>query len=58
LNDLSGHVIGAAYENALALELRMSGLLVTQQCPVSVNYRGSVIGQYTVDLLVENASSK
>ncbi len=68
LNTLSGQVIGCAFtvlntlgarflkkvfENALALELRDAGFLVAQQYPVSVTYKGSVIGQYSVDLLVE-----
>jgi GxxExxY protein len=42
------------YENALACELRDAGLLVEQQHDIAVQYRGSVIGAYTADLLVEN----
>ena len=41
------------YENALAHELRKSGLAVSQQHPMVVRYDGIVIGEYTVDLLVE-----
>jgi len=69
LNDLSGLVIGCAfivlntlgagflekvYENALAYELRASGLLVVQQCGVRVRYKDVVVGEYFVDLLVED----
>jgi GxxExxY protein len=69
LNDLSGRVIGCAftvlntlgagflekvYENALAYELRASGLLVVQQCSVRVHYKDVVVGEYFVDLLVED----
>ena len=42
------------YENALVHELRKSGLAVSQQHPIIVRYDGIVIGEYTVDLLVEH----
>jgi GxxExxY protein len=69
MNDLSGRVIGCAftvlntlgvgfaekvYENALAIELRASGLAVVQQCSVSVYYNDAVVGEYFPDLLVED----
>jgi GxxExxY protein len=68
LNDISERIIGCAYkvsntlgygflekvyENALALELRESGLHVSQQQPVTVRYHGRVVGEYVADLLVE-----
>jgi GxxExxY protein len=68
LNELSGAVIGGAftvlntlgagflekvYENALAHELRMRGLAVEQQRGISVMYRDVVVGEYFVDLFVE-----
>ncbi|MEM9415709.1 MAG: GxxExxY protein [Planctomycetota bacterium] len=68
INDLTELVIGCAfrvstglgpgflekvYENALALELRRSGLQVEQQYPVSVLYTGEVVGEYIVDLYVD-----
>src|SRR4051794_20199802 len=69
LNELSGRVIGCAftvlntlgagflekvYENALALELRGSGLAVVQQHSARVYYNDAVVGEYFADLLVEN----
>ena len=69
LNDLSRQVIGSAftvlntlgaaflekvYENALALELREAGLTIEQQRGLGVSYRGQLVGQYFIDLLVEN----
>jgi GxxExxY protein len=69
LNDLSGRVIGCAfavlnslgagflekvYENALALELRTAGLAVAQQCSIKVRYKDVVVGDYCIDLLVED----
>jgi GxxExxY protein len=68
-NRLSEHIIGCAfqvlntlgagflervYENALAHELRKNGLRVAQQKGFSVTYDGVVVGEYAVDLLVEN----
>ena len=68
LNEVSGRVIGCAYtvlnglgpgflekvyENALAHELRKSGLAVIQQRGLTVMYDGIVAGEYVVDLLVE-----
>ena len=70
INRLSEHVIGCAfqvintlgagfpekvYENALAHELRKSGLRVTQQHGIVVHYDGVVVGEYCVDLLIEGA---
>jgi GxxExxY protein len=67
-NPLSKRIIGCAltvlhtlgtgflekvYENALVYELRKSGFAVSQQHPAPVHYDGLVVGDYTVDLLVE-----
>ena len=69
-DDLSRRVIGCAlvvagtlgsgfvekvYENALAYELRKSGLVVAQQRGAVVRYDGIIVGEYTIDLLVEDA---
>ena len=43
------------YENALAYELRKRGLAVAQQGGVVVRYDGFIVGEYTTDLLVEDA---
>jgi len=70
LNPLSKRIIGCAltvantlgsgflervYENALAHQLRKAGLEVTQQCGIAVTYDGITVGEYFVDLLVEEA---
>jgi GxxExxY protein len=69
-NDLSERIIGCAmivsnalgsgflekvYENALAHELRTAGLAVAQQRGIVVRYDGIIVGDYAVDLLVEEA---
>ena len=42
------------YLNSLAIELRESGLKVEIRVPIEVYYRGSLVGQYYADLLVED----
>jgi len=69
LNDLSGRVIGCAftvlntlgagflekvYENALAFEVRAAGLSVVQQSGIRVHYKGALVGEYFVNLLVDD----
>ncbi len=54
-NQLGVGFLEKVYENALALELAEEGLLVEQQRPMSVSYRGQTVGEYMVDLLVEDS---
>ena len=42
------------YENALAVELRKSGLKAESQIPIKVDYKGHVVGEYVADILVED----
>ena len=66
--ELSYQVIGAAmevhntlgpgflekvYETALAHELKLCGIDVETQYPLSVTYKGQVVGDYLADLIVE-----
>ncbi len=65
--ELSSQIIGAFYEvyntmvrgllegcyqNALYIELRERGLSVEREVPFDVQYKGKVVGEYRVDLLV------
>ena len=67
-DELTGVIIGSAfevhnilgsgflekvYENALQQELVSRGLKVQQQAPLSVKYKEKAVGEYFVDLLVE-----
>jgi GxxExxY protein len=52
LNTLGSGFLEKVYENALAHELRKSGLPVTQQHSITVTYDGIIVGEYTADLLV------
>jgi GxxExxY protein len=54
LHALGTGFLEKVYEYALVHELRKSGLAVSQQHPMVVRYDGMVVGEYTVDLLVEH----
>jgi GxxExxY protein len=69
LNVLSGQVTGCAftvlntlgtgflekvYENALGYEVRAAGLSAVQQYAARVHYKGNLVGEYFVDLLVND----
>ena len=41
------------YENALAIELQERGIPFEQQKPVQVRYRDQAVGDYVVDILVD-----
>ena len=68
LDRLSGIIIGCAfrvmnklgagfsekvYGNALALEMRKTGLTVSQQHRIAVSYDEIIVGEYIADLLVD-----
>ena len=67
--DITERIIGAAYEvyntlgfgflekvyeNAMAIELRRAGLKVEAQFPITVRYKGEVVGDYAADLVVDS----
>jgi GxxExxY protein len=53
-NELGVGFLEKVYENALAHELRKAGIVVSQQIPIQVRYDGVIVGDYIVDLLVED----
>jgi GxxExxY protein len=55
LNTLGAGFLEKVYENALAHELRKAGLAVSQQSGATITYDTTVVGEYFVDLLVEDA---
>ena len=42
------------YENALIIELHERGLKADSQVPLKVHYKGKVVGEYVVDIMVED----
>ena len=53
INELGSGFLEAVYEKAMVIALSDAGVLVEAQQPVKVKFRGKVIGNYNVDLLVE-----
>src|SRR5437660_1636255 len=52
-NTLGSGFLEKVYERSLLYELRARGLLVEQQVSISVSYKGSKVGDYVADLVVE-----
>jgi GxxExxY protein len=54
-NTLGCGFLERVYENALVIELRRAGLHLDQQHPAKVFYDDCPVGEFVIDLLVENA---
>ncbi len=53
-NTLGFGFLERVYENALVLELEEAGTAVQSQMPISVSYKGKIVGEYFADLIVDN----
>lgn len=53
-NELGYGFLENVYEKAMSVALRDVGLQVSSQVPINVHFRGTVIGEYRADLVVEN----
>jgi GxxExxY protein len=53
-NELGSGFLEKVYENAMVYELRKNRIACTNQVPLKVYYDGIVVGDYFVDVLVEN----
>ncbi len=45
----------SVYQKALQTELVKTGLKAETECPIKVNYKGTVVGDFRADLLVNDA---
>lgn len=54
-NTLAYGYLEKVYENALKIELEKAGFKVEQQKPVKVYYKGALVGDYFIDLSVEDS---
>ena len=54
-NTLGAGFLEKVYENALMHELREAGLSSVQQADVTVWYKGVVVGEYSADIIVNDA---
>ena len=52
--ELGAGFLEKVYENALVIELTKQGLDCKVQHPLFVKYKGKVVGEYIVDILVES----
>lgn len=55
VSGLGNGFLEKVYENALAHEIRKTGLYVSQQYNIQVQYDTIVVGDYVADLLVEGS---
>src|SRR5271157_6607745 len=53
-NELGHGFLESVYEQSMAIALREAGLQVAQQAPITVHFRGQVVGDFRADLLVNN----
>ena len=53
-NELGHGFLESVYEESMAIALREAGHQVIQQAPISVHFRGQVVGDFRADLLVNN----
>ena len=53
-NTLGTGFLEKVYENALCVELGKKGIRFQSQKPVAVNYKGVEVGEYIVDIVVED----
>jgi GxxExxY protein len=52
--ELGAGFLEKVYENALLVELRDQGLKAENQVPIKVTYKGTDVGEYYADIVVEN----
>ena len=53
-NELGIGFLESVYENALLIALRQKGLIAEEQIDLKVRFRGVIVGDFSVDILVEN----
>ena len=52
-NELGIGYLESVYEKSLLIALRQKGLKAENQVPLQVKFRGQIVGEYFVDILVE-----
>jgi GxxExxY protein len=53
-NELGTEFLESIYENAFYLVLGENGMTVEKQMPITVYFRGKIVGNYKADLVVED----
>ncbi len=52
-NELGAGFLEKVYQNALVVELRELGIPFQQESPLTVHYRGHLVGEYIPDFIVD-----
>jgi GxxExxY protein len=53
-NQMGFGFLESVYEKCMVIELRNEGLTASLQQPITVHYRGEVVGEFVADIVVEN----
>ena len=53
-NELGHGFLESVYEQAMMIALADAGLHVSRQFPITVNFRGQVVGEFRADIVVNN----
>ena len=53
-NELGSGYLESVYEKALLIALRQKGLKAINQVPLKVKFRGEIVGEFFIDILVED----
>lgn len=51
--ELGTGFLESVYEKALLVALRQKGLEAQAQCPLTVNFRGHIVGEFYADILLD-----
>lgn len=54
INELGSGFLESVYQNSLMIALQQKNLKVVSQFPLSVSFRGQIVGNYYADLFVED----
>jgi GxxExxY protein len=54
-NELGHGFLESVYAQSMAIALSEAGLQVLQQAPITVRFRGQIVGDFRADLLVNNS---
>ncbi|HLO40293.1 MAG TPA: GxxExxY protein [Phycisphaerales bacterium] len=53
--ELGSGFLESVYEHSMAVALAQAGIASIRQCPLQVHFRGQIVGEFRVDIIVENA---
>ncbi|MFL6336512.1 MAG: GxxExxY protein [Pyrinomonadaceae bacterium] len=54
MKELGAGFLESVYEKALLIALQQKGVAAKSQCPLTVKFRGQVVGEFYADILLED----